>query len=52
MIGAILPHEGRVWFFKAVGPAQKLAGQKDNFDKFIRSVRFGSPAAPATQPVQ
>ena len=51
MLGAILPHEGRVWFFKAVGPAQKMAGQKDNFDKFIHSIRFGAPAAPATQPV-
>jgi hypothetical protein len=47
VLGAILPHDGRVWFFKAVGPPQKMAQQKENFGKFIRSIRFEMPAAPA-----
>ena len=50
ILGAIVPHEGRVWFFKTTGPAEKMGKQKEKFDQFIRSIRFG--AAPATQPAR
>ena len=35
MLGAIVPSKDRVWFFKLVGPADKVAQQKDAFLNFI-----------------
>jgi hypothetical protein len=55
MLAAIVPHEGRVWFFKAVGPPEVMEKQKANFDAFMASLKPGTgepghadePAKPA-----
>lgn len=41
MIAAMVERGGRVWFFKMMGDRAIVAKQKENFDKFIASVRFG-----------
>jgi hypothetical protein len=46
MLAAVVPSGGKTWFFKLVGPADVVEGQKGNFDAFVRSVRFS--AAPET----
>ncbi|MGE5611726.1 MAG: hypothetical protein ACM359_20940 [Bacillota bacterium] len=54
MLAAVINEPNRSWFFKMMGPAEKVGPQKANFDAFIRSLRFSSykPAAsPSTQPV-
>ena len=38
MLAAIVPHAGRVWFFKVQGPHELVSGQKQNFDAFIASL--------------
>jgi hypothetical protein len=49
MLGAMIPHEDRAWFFKILGPAQAVAEHKDRFEQFIRSVRFtGKGETPLT----
>ncbi len=45
MLGAILPHGEWMWFFKLVGPPELLGRQKENFERFIRSITFPAPAA-------
>lgn len=39
-IAAWTRRDGRVWFFKATGPAGAIEKEKPNFVKFIESVRF------------
>ncbi|MEA2735596.1 MAG: hypothetical protein QOE14_2047 [Humisphaera sp.] len=34
-LAAIVPHAGRVWFFKIMGPSDIVARQQENFDAFI-----------------
>jgi hypothetical protein len=41
MLAAILSQSGRVWFFKMVGPADVVGGQKENFDAFMNSLEPG-----------
>ncbi len=50
MLAAILPHEGRVWFFKLVGPADVVGPQKANFDAFMKSIQFGTGPATGAKP--
>ncbi len=45
MLAAIIARNGRVWFFKLVGPEEPVAGQTERFRKFIESVRFGDDGA-------
>lgn len=40
MLGAIVPHDDRMWFFKLAGPKQTLEAHKEAFDRFVRSVHF------------
>jgi hypothetical protein len=40
LLAAIVPHGDQTWFFKLVGPASEIDGQKEAFDQFIHSVRF------------
>lgn len=40
MLAAILPHAGRVWFFKLVGQADVVSRQQQAFEAFIDSVHF------------
>jgi hypothetical protein len=42
MLAAIVPHAGRFWYFKLMGPQQIIATQKENFEAFVRSVEFES----------
>jgi hypothetical protein len=56
MLGAIVPSDNRVWFFKLQGPVEKVAQQKDGFFNFItQSVKLpqganvNPNAAPAGQ---
>jgi hypothetical protein len=44
MFGAIFKQPGRTWFFKMMGPDALVAGQKENFNAFLRSVEFPSDA--------
>jgi hypothetical protein len=39
MLGGIIPHAGATWFFKLTGPDALVAGQKDAFVAFLKSVR-------------
>jgi hypothetical protein len=40
MLAAIIETDEGPWFFKAVGPAETMAAQKENFDAFVRSVKY------------
>ena len=40
LLGAIITHGDRTWFFKVVGPVQWISDQKEAVEKFIGSVRF------------
>jgi hypothetical protein len=40
LIGAIIPREGRTWFFKLMGDEQVAEREKPIFVKFIKTVQF------------
>lgn len=40
--GAVLEHGGESWFFKLIGPDERVAAQRPAFDAFLQTVR---PAA-------
>ena len=47
ILGAIVPvggQDGGWWFFKLKGPAEAVAAQRADFDRFIASVRFTDDA--------
>lgn len=53
MLAAVLTRGNQAWFFKLTGPGDTIAAQKENFEKFILSVRFEqSPAGVADAPAQ
>jgi hypothetical protein len=39
-LAATFNRDDRTWFFKMTGPTDLLAREKDNFENFVRSVRF------------
>ena len=41
MLGAIVPHADRAWFFKVAGPRESLDAHADRFVALIKSLRFG-----------
>ena len=41
IVGVILRREDQTWFFKMRGPADSVAKQREAFDSFLQSVRFG-----------
>jgi hypothetical protein len=45
MIGAIVPFGGSTWFFKLTGPDALVAGERDAFLSFLRTIK--APAAEA-----
>jgi hypothetical protein len=49
MLAAIIPHAGRIWFFKLVGPEPIITREKPNFDAFMSTVSPSSSAAPVTK---
>jgi hypothetical protein len=40
IVGAIVDHGDRTWFFKMMGPADVVGQQKPAFEEFLKSVRF------------
>jgi hypothetical protein len=46
MLAAIIPHAGRMWFFKMTGPHEVVSAQKTNFDAYINSLKPGDAGAP------
>ena len=51
ILGAMLHRDDRTWFFKMTGDAPLVAAQKNAFNEFLKSVRFGSaPVAEASAP--
>lgn len=44
MLGAVIPHGNRTWFFKLTGPPDVVADEKERFDAFVKSVRFDAAA--------
>jgi hypothetical protein len=43
ILGAMTVEGDRVWFFKAMGPTQRLAPHKQEFNDFITSLKFNGP---------
>lgn len=43
MLGAVLSRPGETWFFKLMGPDALVAGQKEDFLNFLRSVKESAP---------
>jgi len=43
MLGAVLSRPGETWFFKLMGPEALVAGQKEDFLNFLRSVKEPAP---------
>lgn len=50
LIGAIVPHGERTWFFKLTGPARAVTEQVDQFRQFIKSLKFVKDEAKWTLP--
>jgi hypothetical protein len=50
LLAAVVPHEAMTWFFTLKGPPEVVERQKDNFDAFVRSLKFRrDPNAPAEE---
>jgi hypothetical protein len=41
ILGVVMRHEGRTWFFTMKGPADFVGKQQSAFEGFIKSIRFG-----------
>ena len=52
LLAAIVPHEGRSWFFTLKAPEPVVAGQKQKFEQFVHSIQFpaGETADASTTP--
>jgi hypothetical protein len=42
LLGAIIPHDGKVWFIKFTAPDSVASAQKSNFDAFVHSLQFAA----------
>jgi hypothetical protein len=42
MIGAIVPYENATWFFKLTGPDTLVAGERERFLAFLKTVKAAS----------
>jgi hypothetical protein len=49
MLGALIAHEGRTWYFKMSGPAAVIEQQKGKFDGFVKSIHFASQTEEAKE---
>src|SRR5688572_30404543 len=52
MLAAMVENQGKMWFFKAVGPAEKVGAQRENFESFLKSLKFRDGSAVAQQQPQ
>ncbi len=48
LLGAMVPHAERIWFFKLAGPTAAVDAQEQNFSSFVHSIRF--PAQEKAEP--
>jgi hypothetical protein len=46
LLGAMIPHDKDIWFFKMVGKLDAIEPLKGPFEDFVRSVRFDKPGEP------
>ena len=47
LLGAIIPHDDKVWFVKLDGPDEAVKGQQGPFEGFVKSVHFPAGGQPA-----
>jgi hypothetical protein len=40
VVGAMVPQDGRTWFYKLMGDANVVEAQKDAFTKFVQSAKY------------
>jgi hypothetical protein len=40
MLGAIVPHGARTWFYKLVGPDAVVGAERERFEAFLKSVKY------------
>jgi hypothetical protein len=40
LLAAVVPHDKETFFFKLVGPTEAVSARKEQFETFLRSVRF------------
>jgi hypothetical protein len=40
LLVAVFPHRDRTWFFRVLGPAPVIDAHKDEFERFLQTVRF------------
>jgi hypothetical protein len=40
VVGAIVPRGGQTWFYKLMGDAASVAGQKEAFTQFVKGVKY------------
>jgi hypothetical protein len=46
LLGAMVPHDKDMWFFKVVGKLDAIEPLQAPFEEFVRSVRFDRPGEP------
>ena len=46
MLGAMVPYEGAMWFFKLSGPDALVAATKPAFLEFLKTVKAAAPVLP------
>jgi hypothetical protein len=46
MLGAMVPFQGAVWFFKLLGPDALVAKEKAAFVEFLKTIKSTAPTAP------
>jgi hypothetical protein len=47
LLGAIIPREKQVWFFRLEGSPELITQQKKDFDQFVKTIRFTGDAKEA-----
>ena len=52
ILATLIPAGSRAYFFKLMGPAEKVAGQQANFNAWIKSIRPAGAAADPAVPAQ
>ncbi len=40
LVGAIVPREGKTWFYKLMGDAQVVGREKEAFTKFVQTAKY------------
>jgi hypothetical protein len=40
MLAAVVSQDDRTWFFKLTGPESVVGAERENFVKFLKSVKF------------